>query len=175
MAKKILIVDDEPGIIEVMVDYIKMSDLDVKVISAESVDKALELVLKQKPDLIVTDIAMPNKNGIEFLREIRIRQLKIPVVVVTGHADEYMLEQAWKVGANACLRKPLNRKDFINGLSELLQKGSDFIYDSASVPSPRVVHLMLSQELMKKAVLAASKSKLSVEDWIVAGVEASVN
>lgn len=175
MAKKILIVDDEPGIIEVMIDYIKMSDLDVKVISAESVDKALELVLKQKPDLIVTDIAMPVHSGIDFLKEIRVRQLKIPVVVVTGYADDNLLEQAWTFGANACLKKPLNRKDFINGLSELLQKGSDFIFDSSSVPSPRILRLVLSQELMMKASLAASKAKLSVEDWIVAGVEASVN
>ena len=175
MAKLILIVDDEPGIIEVMTDYIGMADLDVNVITASSVDKALLLVESKKPDLIVTDIAMPEKTGLDFLRELGVRRVETPVIVVTGYADEDMLEDAWKLGANACLKKPLNRKDFLAAISGLMVKGKSFIFESATAPASRIVQLVLSEGLMKKVGEAASKEKMSVAAWIVAGIEKAVH
>ena len=174
MEKLILIVDDEPGIIEVMDDYITQAAMAVKVISASSVDAALILVASRHPNLIITDIAMPEKSGLDFMRELQARNVEIPVIVVSGYADEEMVESAWKLGANACLKKPLNRKDFLQSVSILLQKGKDFIFESATAPASRVVQVVLSPGIMKKVGAASAKEKMSVEQWIVAGIEKAV-
>ena len=73
------------------------------------------------PDLLITDLIMPGKEGIETIREIKELVGDIPVIAVSGvsHADEY-LEMASILGADAIYEKPLEEFEFVNKIIELI-------------------------------------------------------
>jgi CheY-like chemotaxis protein len=70
-----------------------------------SVDRALERMVDQV-DLVVTDLNMPGRTGIDLLRLMRERRLAQPVIVMTGSEDDALIEQTVELGATTVLRKP---------------------------------------------------------------------
>ena len=87
-------------------------------IFAENGLTALNMVKSDKPDLVITDIPMPQMNGLELLREIRNYDPDIPVILITGFdADEARLA-AQEYEASALITKPFR----LNQLSELMDK-----------------------------------------------------
>lgn len=83
MAKRILIVEDEPSLSKILKK--KVEQLGYSVIVAADGEEALAKVTASEPDLIVLDIIMPKKNGIEVLRELRVkRENDVPVLMVTN-------------------------------------------------------------------------------------------
>jgi DNA-binding NtrC family response regulator len=165
MKKKVLIVDDEPGIIEVMQDYIEHSGIGLQVISANSVDEALLLVESEKPNVIISDIAMPVKNGLDFLRELVARQKRIPVIVVSGYGDKEMISKAWKLGAFDFLDKPINSKRLLENLKIAVDAGEEVI--SANAAAPQSVRIMLDAQVLDKVTKAAAAAKMTVDKWII--------
>lgn len=75
---------------------------------------------KMRFDLIVTDVAMPGINGMEFLTAVKRTFPDVPVIVVTGHADEYTTDEALNLGAFAYLVKPLNTRELVNTIEHAL-------------------------------------------------------
>ena len=104
----ILIVDDDETLRNALVyDYKKRG---FTVFSAENGTKALELVLTERIDLVISDIRMPNGDGIELLRKIRERDPRIPVVMfLTGFAEATEME-CLRNGATKVFTKPFDRK-----------------------------------------------------------------
>ena len=94
MAKKILIIDDDP----IIVKYLQavFSDNGYETCSASNSSEGLEVVQKEKPDLITLDLQMPNEWGPRFYRKLRkIKGLKdIPVIVVTGIDGDHAIKDA---------------------------------------------------------------------------------
>ena len=94
MAKKILIIDDDP----VVVKYLKavFSDNGYETCSAGSTSEGLEAVRKEKPDLITLDIQMPDQWGPRFYRKlIQDKELKnIPVIVISGIDGDHAIKNA---------------------------------------------------------------------------------
>lgn len=128
-AKKILIVDDEPDV----VSYLEMllSDAGYDTASAEDGAKGLELVRKERPDLVTLDISMPRASGTRFYNEIKTDpELKsMPIIIitaVTGYAgDKYgyekFLSHSRRVPApNGFFPKPIDRDKFLAKVEELL-------------------------------------------------------
>jgi DNA-binding NtrC family response regulator len=172
MEKKVLIVDDEPGIIEVVQDYIEHSGIDCAVTGASSVDEALASISKEKPDVIISDIAMPVKNGLDLLRELVQRGLKIPVIIVSGYGDKDMISKAWKLGAFDFLDKPINSKRLLENLKIALDGGSEIL--ASPVNNPESVKIMLDAALNDKVKAAASASGKKVDQWIIDLIKKSV-
>lgn len=82
----ILFVDDEP----MMTDVIKMMlplYLDAEVITTNSPHEALEILAENPVTLLITDFFMPGMNGLELIRNVRGRQLSMPIIVLTGYYD----------------------------------------------------------------------------------------
>ncbi|NPA48455.1 MAG: response regulator [Thermodesulfobacteria bacterium] len=82
---KILIVDDEESIHLLYRE--ELSDEGYEVISAMSGPEALELIEKEKPDLVVLDINMPGMNGLEVLRTIKEKNPKLPVILCSAYPE----------------------------------------------------------------------------------------
>ena len=103
MAKKILIIDDDP----VIVKYLEavFSDNGYETCSAGSTSEGLEVVRKEKPDLITLDIQMPDLDGFEVIEQIPGQQM--PVIVFVTAYDRYALD-AFKVHALDYLLKPFD-------------------------------------------------------------------
>ena len=119
---KILVVDDEPDVVEILRYNLTKSGYDV--ISAHSGFRALEQAKAELPDLIIMDIRMPELNGIETCRQLRqFDALKgIPVLFLTADSDEYTTMSAFDAGANHFITKPIKPGIIAGMIEELLQK-----------------------------------------------------
>ena len=104
MKKKILIVDDEKST-RSLLKYILLSD-DFDLIEAEDGKEALELLKKQKIDLMITDRSMPQMGGLELLKELRRLKSKLPVIVISAYGEESLWGEAIGLGALDYIVKP---------------------------------------------------------------------
>ena len=86
MPKKILIVDDEPQIVEICRDYLKAAGYET--VTAGNGLLGLSLARREKPDLIVLDLMMPEMDGFEVTREIR-RENDVPIIMLTARCLLY--------------------------------------------------------------------------------------
>jgi len=103
---KILVVDDEKGIRDFFKRY--FSALGMEATEAETGDKAIELVQKQRFDLYFIDMRMPGMNGLETFRAIKQIHPEAISIMMTGYALEDMLEAAKKDGAYDIIHKPFD-------------------------------------------------------------------
>lgn len=101
----ILVIDDERGPRESLRMVLKY---DYEMVLAERVDAGIKLLREQEPDLIIMDIRMPEKSGIEGLREIREINPNVSIVMLTGYGDLETAQQAIRFGANDYLQKPFD-------------------------------------------------------------------
>ena len=104
--KTILIVDDEEGIRKVL--GISLSDMGYKVISAEDGETALRLFRNIKPQIVLTDIKMPNMDGIELLSCLKKEAPDTEVIMITGHGDIDLAIKSLKFEATDFVTKPVN-------------------------------------------------------------------
>jgi CheY-like chemotaxis protein len=114
--QKILVVDDEVNIREVLGDILKMKGYDV--VTVPTAEQALELIFKQQFDLIVLDINLTKDSGISILKKIREYQSKVPVVIFSGFLTDEKEREARLAGANEVLSKDLG----LNQIAERIVK-----------------------------------------------------
>jgi two-component system KDP operon response regulator KdpE len=102
---KILVVDDEVPIRRLLRMGLKTQGF--QVLEAPDGKTSLEL-LQKNPDLIILDLALPDIHGLELLREIRGRNERVPIVVLSNHGEENIKIQALDQGASDYITKPLS-------------------------------------------------------------------
>lgn len=115
MAYRVLIVDDEPLIRSLLVEYFKTDDR-FEVETKEDGRFILEDNFNLNYDLIVFDILMPNVNGIEILQNVIKTNPKIKTIAITGMANEGLLKDIKNLGCNTILKKPIKRKEFMEAI-----------------------------------------------------------
>jgi CheY-like chemotaxis protein len=101
---KILVVDDEPGICDMLKKT--FSPIGFKVFTATSGPQALQLAKKEKPKIIFLDIRMPGMSGLEVLEKIKEMDKQARVNIVTVIADEETKDKARRLGADEFITKP---------------------------------------------------------------------
>ena len=125
---RILVVDDEEVERTLIREILGSRGHDL--LFASEGEKALEICRLESPDLVVTDLAMPDFNGLRFIRELREAGLPIPVIAVSGWAAD-QLDLAEDYGADVTLLKPLNGQELLDAVDQVfgrrnLPKGGDF-------------------------------------------------
>lgn len=105
---KILIVDDEPDIQEILEMYLE--DLNADIIKADDGQSGLKQVHESNPDIILSDLRMPHMNGIEFIEQVREFNKNIPVLFISGAADREDIISFIKLGALNFIEKPVSRE-----------------------------------------------------------------
>jgi DNA-binding NtrC family response regulator len=103
---KIMVVDDEPYVCQVLEEFLESKGY--RVVCAYSGDEALALYSKESPDLVLLDIRMPGKDGIETLKELRAMDPEAGVFMVTGVLEEDVAKKARHEGAYEYITKPVN-------------------------------------------------------------------
>ncbi len=120
--KKILVVDDEMTIRQMVQEMLAMSGF--QVILAESGVHAMTILSDEKIDLVITDIVMPQENGIDLIMDMKKVFPSIPVIAMSGgggiEGRFNYLEIAKLVGANVILEKPFSKKTLENLVEKLL-------------------------------------------------------
>ena len=120
--RKLLIVDDERELVNVLVD--EFEALGVECITAYSGTEGVQVLKSELPDAILSDIKMPDMNGLEMLEVIRRMGLHIPLIFLSGYGDKDKLVQALRLGANDFHDKPYNRKVLCPSVLKALELGA---------------------------------------------------
>ena len=117
----ILLVDDDTSVLDVMSEMLRLEGHQVTV--AENGEEAVKCVSKDAFDLIITDLIMPEKEGLETIADIRRQYAQMPIIAISGGGrlgpNDY-LETAKFIGANATLAKPFARTELIKAVDALL-------------------------------------------------------
>jgi CheY-like chemotaxis protein len=120
---KILVMDDEPFILLMIKKMLEKEGHEVDL--ALNGNDGLELFEKFKPDLVITDIIMPQKEGLEIILELRQKYPDLKIIAISGGGrvgpDGY-LPGAKLFGADMVFQKPLIQKEFMHGVSVLLEE-----------------------------------------------------
>lgn len=107
MKKKlvILIVDDNMNFIDRMINLLEDVHGIDHISTASNYDEARRMLVTENPDLVLLDINLPGKNGIELLKLIRQNNKECEVIMITNHADDYYRQQCQDLGAKHFLDK----------------------------------------------------------------------
>lgn len=115
----ILVVDDVSSVRDLICDYLRKGGY--QVIKADNGKEALEQAVNKKPDVIITDIVMPEMNGLELCRSLKKNPLteKLPIVLCTSKNQN--IDRMWgiKQGADVYLTKPFTEEDIIKAVQSV--------------------------------------------------------
>lgn len=117
---KVLIVEDEIDLANLIKSSIK--ELFFKVVIAKDGLEAIKKFDSFKPDIIISDIMMPNLNGLEMSKKIKERYSETPIVILSAHSHKEMLLEAINLGISKYFIKPFDIEEFIEYLKELSKK-----------------------------------------------------
>jgi len=120
--KKILIADDEPDILEIIRYNLEAEGY--QVISAKNGNEALDMARKHQPDLIILDIMMPGKNGIEVCNLLRMQTAfnNTLIIFLSALSDEMTEIKGLETGADDYLTKPISPKILISKVNALFRR-----------------------------------------------------
>lgn len=117
--KQILVVEDDSDIATIMRDYLVAAGFAVDVISRG--DRAIESIRTSKPDLLILDLGLPGRDGLDVLREVR-RSDDTPVIVVTARGEESDRIVGLELGADDYVVKPFSPKELVARVRALLRR-----------------------------------------------------
>ena len=130
----LLLADDEPTTLEVMAMFLSEAGYD-QVIRVSDARQVLPSMEEHAPDLLLLNLMMPHRNGIELLGEIRRhpRQREVPVIIVTGSTDPESKQRAMEAGASDFLRKPIDPSELSLRVRNTLSASGRFLLPSRQI------------------------------------------
>lgn len=157
---KVLVIDDELGPRESLRILLKN---EYQVFCADSVNLGLEMLHNHQPDVVVMDIRMPGKNGIEGLREIRAVDTLTSVVMLTGYAALETAQEAIRLGANDYLKKPFDTVEITRVVERNVQRTRLERRRRQAESELKAINARLSNELAHKDNMVTSMGQRSAE------------
>ena len=167
-----LVVDDDVDVRESIVDSLPdLSAYNVEVIQAVNGVDGLTKVDQYEPIAILSDISMPQMNGLNFLREIRTRGFETPFVVLSAYFDTANTIQALRLGAFDFLSKPFNPATLHEKILPLIQYSSsvrdveDRVHEWMSATDQPLTDVQTKEIMKAREALTAMRYKI----WSHAG------
>ena len=154
---QIMIVDDESLVRKGIIESINIDNMGIKTVyEASGGMEALEMMDANHIDLIITDIKMPEMDGITFIQEIRKRNKDIPVIVVSGYSDFLYLQSAIRYGVNDYILKPIRELE----LNAILETAMEQV-EKSSIPFSQK---MILRETVLYRMLSGKIGKLEAKE-----------
>jgi CheY-like chemotaxis protein len=122
MMNPILVIDDDIEILNTLCRILEREGYDV--LAASDGNEGLKFCRQQRVDLVITDLVMPEKEGIETIMELRCDFPHVPIIAMSGGgriAPENYLHMAQMLGAQRTLRKPFTPKEMLEAIGEVLK------------------------------------------------------
>jgi DNA-binding response OmpR family regulator len=118
---KILVVDDDPQILDALTVGMQLQWQDAEVLSASDGEQGLESFYEADPDVVVLDVSMPRKSGFEVLQEIR-RISDVPVIMLTARGEELDQVRGLELGADDYVVKPFSHLALLARIKAVLRR-----------------------------------------------------
>src|SRR5262245_1002173 len=119
MSQLILVVDDEPKIVRLARDYLEKNGF--RVTTAADGQSALTLARREKPDLVILDLMLPNIDGREVCRILR-RESDVPIIMLTALSEEIDQVTGLEIGADDYITKPFSVRALVARVRALLRR-----------------------------------------------------
>lgn len=117
----IIVIDDDPNVVKLLRAMLVKAGHEVR--EANSGDEGIRLFNERKADLVITDIVMPGKDGMETIIEIRHKDHDVKIIAISGGAGftpDHYLDSAQLFGAHRILRKPFSLDELVEVVDDLL-------------------------------------------------------
>lgn len=124
--KQIVIIDDDEKLGHLLTQYLERYDMEVHI--ALSPTKGFEQIKKVKPDLLILDVMLPEKDGFEICKEIRAKSSiygQLPILMLTAHAEVTDRIVGLELGADDYLPKPFEPRELVARIQNILRRSSD--------------------------------------------------
>ena len=141
--KHILVVDDESQITRVLRTTLSSHGYDIRV--ANDGETALEIMKDWKPDLVITDLAMPNMDGLELCRRLRTKT-QVPIIVLSVRGEERTKVKALDAGADDYVTKPFGMEELLARVRANLRRRA-----ARKIPSRRRLRWAISESIRLRA------------------------
>lgn len=128
--QRILVVDDEVAIVDVLEAYLRNEGYDVH--TAFDGEAALAVAARELPDLVLLDLTMPKLSGIEVFRELR-RRSNVPVIMITSRVEEVDRVVGLELGADDYIGKPFSPREVVARVRAVLRRSSRNVEPPANV------------------------------------------
>jgi two-component system, response regulator YesN len=120
---KVLLVDDEPLILQGLKCIVKWEELNLEVAAtASNGSEALSILQNQEIDILITDIRMQNVNGLELIKSIREQNKNIKCIVLSGYSEFNYVKEAAKLGIENYILKPVDKNELLSTLTTTVNK-----------------------------------------------------
>jgi len=128
MAKKILVVDDDPQTVRLLASRLRANNYEV--IAASDCYQCVKMSMEERPDLILLDVKMPAGGGLSAFETLRrsMYTVTIPVIFITGYPDENIKKKVFEMGAEDFILKPFDSNDLLKKVRKALGEESESIH-----------------------------------------------
>jgi DNA-binding response OmpR family regulator len=120
--ERILIVEDEPDLLRGL--EINIRSEGYRVLTAATGDAGLETAIRERPDLVVLDLMLPGKSGLDVCRELRRQQFEAPIIMLTARAEEVDRVVGLEIGADDYVTKPFGIRELLARIRVRLRRKS---------------------------------------------------
>jgi len=132
-AMKVLVIDDDPDLVEVVRLCFELRWPDATVLSAGDGASGLELVEAESPDIIILDIGLPDMDGYEVCREIR-RWSDVPIIMLTVRSEDTDIVKGLELGADEYITKPFSHIELLARVQAVLRRVEMLPLESGEQP-----------------------------------------
>ncbi len=116
--KKLLIVDDESGIVEEVKSFFEEEGFEVH--TADTGKDGIDMVAKVMPDVILIDMKLPDMSGLNVVKACKATSPATKIIVNTGYVDQNVIDEAERIGRDAFLQKPFNLEKLYEEIQRLI-------------------------------------------------------
>jgi two-component system, NarL family, invasion response regulator UvrY len=141
---KILIADDHAIVRKGLIELLKEAFSGLKTFEAVNSVEAMDIISREQLDIILLDISMPGRNGMETLKQMRSQGVKTPVLMLSMHPEDQYAIRALKAGASGFINKETANEELLTAI-QLIRNGKKYI------PSAIAEKLIDAQDLGEKA------------------------
>lgn len=164
--KSVLVVEDEPAIGRIVRDYLQDAGFRVEVV--HDGNAAIAAARRMKPDLLVLDLGLPGRDGLDVTRELR-RDSHVPIVMLTARSDETDRIVGLELGADDYVVKPFSPRELVARVRAVLRRSG------AALETPRVIRVEdveLDQARMRVTVAGRAVELTSTEFQLLSALAA---
>ncbi len=145
----ILYLEDDVSLLKHTKDVLE--DFVNNIYAVKTSNEAMDILLNKKVDIIISDILLEDENGIDFLKHIKQKNITIPTILTTAHTDTKYLLEAIKLKVENYIVKPINIKELLNSLHDVLlpivqkkeiQKNSNVIRTISAITDSKQVDIV---------------------------------